>query len=208
MGRGCFISIEGPDGSGKSTQIRLMKEYLEKKGYEVVETREPGGTRISEKIRDIILDTENVEMSPVCEALLYAASRAQHVHEVIKPGIESGKIVICTRFVDSSIVYQGIGRGLGVDIVSMINKFAVQGVMPHLTLLFDVDPERALSRKINNGEADRLELEDIEFHKKVYEGYKKIAENNDRIRIIDASKDVMEIHKDIINAIEEFIKSE
>lgn len=207
MGRGYFISIEGPDGSGKSTQIKLIKEYLIDQGYDVVETREPGGTRISEKIRDIILDTKNTEMSPVTEALLYAASRAQHVHELIKPSIEQGKIVICTRYVDSSIVYQGIGRGLGVDAVSTINNFAIQGLMPDLTLLFDVNPEKALKRKIIGGEADRLELEDIEFHKKVYKGYKEIAQKNSRIKVIDASKSVNEIQEDVIKIINNFISS-
>lgn len=206
MGRGYFISIEGPDGSGKSTQIKLMNDYFTGKGFDVVETREPGGTRISEKIRDIILDTENIEMCPVTEALLYAASRAQHVHEVIEPCIRCGKVVICDRYVDSSIVYQGIGRGLGVDAVSMINDIAIQGIMPDLTILFDIDPEVALNRKIDDGEADRLELEKLEFHKKVYKGYKDIARENSRIKVIDASRSVMEIYKDVIDAIDNFLE--
>lgn len=206
MERGYFISIEGPDGSGKSTQIKLINDYFTGKGFDVVETREPGGTRISEKIRDIILDKENTEMFPVTEALLYAASRAQHVHEVIEPCIRSGKVVICDRYVDSSIVYQGIGRDLGVDAVYMINNIATQGIMPDLTILFDIDPEVALSRKIDDGEADRLELEKLEFHKKVYNGYKEIARGNSRIKVIDASRSVMEIHKDVIDAIDNFLE--
>ena len=206
MGEGLFISIEGPDGSGKSTQIGLMKQYFIEKGFQVIETREPGGTKISEKVRGIILDNDNKEMSAVTEALLYAASRAQHVHEVIKPGILSGKIVICDRYVDSSIVYQGVARGLGIDSVACINDFAIQGLMPDLTFLFDIDPETALNRKINNGEADRLELEDIKFHKKVYNGYRDISKGNNRIKIINASRSVDEIYSDIIKAIENFLK--
>lgn len=206
MGKGYFISIEGSDGSGKSTQIGMMKEYFISCGYEVIETREPGGTKISEKIRDIILDTENKEMSAVTEALLYAASRAQHVHEVIKPGIIEGKIVICDRYVDSSIVYQGIARGLGIDAVRSINSIAIQDVMPDLTFLFDIDPETALTRKISNSEADRLELEDIEFHKKVYNGYRDISKDSSRIKIIDASRSVSEIHNTIIRIVNELLK--
>lgn len=206
MARGYFITLEGPDGSGKSTQIRLLKEYFIEKGYEVVETREPGGTRISEKIRDIILDTENTEMSPVTEALLYAAARAQHVHEVIYPSIQNGKIVICDRYVDSSIVYQGMARGLGKETVGAINNIAIQGVMPDLTLVFDIDPETALNRKVSGNDADRLELEDIEFHRRVYNGYREIAKDSQRrIMIINASGSVEEIHKCIIKAVQELI---
>ncbi|HBM75598.1 MAG TPA: dTMP kinase [Clostridiaceae bacterium] len=205
MGKGYFISIEGSDGSGKSTQIKLMKEYFASKGFEVVESREPGGTRIGEKVRNIILDNENVEMSPVTEALLYAASRAQHVTEVIRPCLKQGKVIICDRYIDSSIAYQGVGRGLGIDVVSKINSVAIQGIMPDLTVFFDIDPEVALNRKIEDGKADRLELEKLEFHKKVYKGYKQIASTNSRIKIIDASRSVMEIHKDVVNIIDEFL---
>ena len=192
--KGKLIVIEGPDGSGKSTQINIMRKYLEDKGFDVVETREPGGTKIGETIRDIILDVENTEMDPVCEALLYAASRAQHVAEVIKPEIEKGKIVICTRYIYSSLVYQGIGRGLGVDMVSAINTAAIQGMMPDLTLLFDIDPVVGIKRKISDGKADRLELEDIKFHKKVYNGYKEIASLYKDIKVIDASRSIDEMH--------------
>lgn len=206
MPRGYFITLEGPDGSGKSTQVGLLKQYFMDRGLEVVLTREPGGTRISEKIRDIILDTSNTEMSPVTEALLYAASRAQHVHEVIKPAISAGKVVICERYVDSSVVYQGIARGLGADTIMAINSVAIQGVMPDLTFLFDVNPEKALNRKIRNNEADRLEREDIEFHKKVYNGYREIAKDTRRIRIVDASGTIDEIYRNIIKAVEEYFK--
>jgi dTMP kinase len=200
--KGKLIVIEGPDGSGKSTQIDIMRKYLEDKGFDVVETREPGGTKIGEKIRDIILDTENTEMDPVCEALLYAASRAQHVSEVIKPEIEKGKIVICTRYIYSSLVYQGIGRGLGVDMVSAINTAAIQGMMPDLTLLFDIDPVVGIKRKISDGKADRLELEDIKFHKKVYNGYKEIASLYKDIKVIDASRSIDEIQKSVLEIID------
>jgi dTMP kinase len=204
--KGKLIVIEGSDGSGKSTQIELMKKYLIDKGFEVVETREPGGTRISEKIRDIILDKENVEMSPITEALLYAASRAQHVHEVIIPAVSEGKIVICTRYVYSSLVYQGIARGLGIDMVSSINNAAIQGMMPDLTLLFDMDPEEALKRKTSGGNGDRLELEDVNFHKMVYNGYKELSHTYKDIKVVDVSRSVSEIHKDIVEIINEFLK--
>ena len=200
--KGKLIVIEGPDGSGKSTQINIMRKYLEDKGFDVVETREPGGTKIGETIRDIILDVENTEMDPVCEALLYAASRAQHVAEVIKPEIEKGKIVICTRYIYSSLVYQGIGRGLGVDMVSAINTAAIQGMMPDLTLLFDIDPVVGIKRKISDGKADRLELEDIKFHKKVYNGYKEIASLYKDIKVIDASRSIDEIQKSVLEIID------
>jgi thymidylate kinase len=202
---GKLIVIEGPDGSGKSTQIRLMKEYLAAKGFEVVETREPGGTRIGEKIRDIILDRDNTEMNPVTEALLYAASRAQHVHEVIKPEVMKGKIVICTRYVYSSLVYQGIARGLGIETVASINDAAIQGVRADLTLLFDMDPEKALRRKTSGGKGDRLELEDVNFHKMVYNGYKEIAKSHKDIKTIDASRSVEEVHKEVIDIINKFL---
>lgn len=202
--RGSLIVIEGPDGSGKSTQIKLMRDYLEGNGFEVVETREPGGTKIGEKIRDIILDKNNTEMNPVCEALLYAASRAQHVHEVIKPEVENGKIVICTRYVYSSLVYQGIARGLGVDMVSSINNAAIQGVMADLTIFFDMDPEAALKRKRSGGNADRLELEDVNFHRMVYNGYKQIISKNKDILVVDASRNIMEIHDDVVKILNKF----
>lgn len=202
---GKLIVIEGPDGSGKSTQIELMRAYLEDKGFQVVETREPGGTRIGEKIRDIILDNNNTEMSPVTEALLYAASRAQHVHEIIKPEVANGKIVICTRYVYSSLVYQGIARGLGIDMVASINDAAIQGMMPDLTIMFDMDPEKALNRKISGGGGDRLELEDVNFHKMVYNGYREILKIHKEIKVVNASRSVGEVHRDVIKIIDEFL---
>lgn len=200
MRKGLFISIEGPDGSGKSTQISLLRKYFEERGTEVVLTREPGGTPISEKIREIILDKNNKEMDAMTEALLYASSRAQHVAEVIKPALEAGKIVICDRFIDSSIAYQGYGRGLG-DCVRVINEYAVRGCMPDVTFLLEMDPKIGKER-ISADDQDRLEQEKLEFHKKVFDGYMEIEKKFDRIIGIDAARSIEEISADIIKHIE------
>lgn len=198
MRNGLFISLEGPDGSGKSTQIAYIKEYFEEKGRPCVFTREPGGTPIGEKLRQIILDKENREMSDMTEALLYAASRAQHVEELIKPALEEGKVVICDRFIDSSIAYQGFGREMG-DCVRAINEYAVGGCMPDVTFLMELSPEEGKSRIAKGREAeDRLELEKLEFHNRVFEGYKQIADvYPERFVRIDASKAKEEIRDDI-----------
>lgn len=189
-----FITLEGPDGSGKTTQIRLLKTYLERKGYEVVQTREPGGTPISEKIRNIILDVNHTEMDPITEALLYAAARAQHVSEVIIPNLKAGRIVICDRFIDSSIVYQGYGRKLG-DCVRVINEVAVKGYMPNVTFLLKLDPSIGKSRI---REHDRLEMEKIEYHNIVYDAYLKLEkEYPERIIGINANQSIEKIHQDI-----------
>lgn len=199
---GLFITIEGPDGAGKSTQIELLKEYFKDRGKDIVITREPGGTEISEKIRDIILDNENTAMADTTEALLYAASRAQHVHQKISPALKEGKVVICDRFVHSSLVYQGIGRGLGVEEVKGINDFAIEGIKPDITLFFDISPEVALKRKTKNDKGDRLENEKVDFHQKVYEGYKQLIEKYPKeFTIIDATRSIEEIHKEIIKAL-------
>lgn len=173
MKKGLFITIEGPDGSGKSTQIQYMKAFFDSHGLECLFTREPGGTPIGEKLRNIILDKENVEMCDMTEALLYAASRAQHVEELIKPALDAGKIVVCDRFIDSSIAYQGYGRSLG-DSVRVINEYAINGCMPDVTFLMALDPSIGKSR-IRVDAQDRLELEKIEFHQRVFAGYKEIA---------------------------------
>ena len=204
--KGLFISVEGTDGAGKSTQIDLLLKHLKDKGVDVVFTREPGGTYISEKIRKIILDTDNEGMTDECEALLYAASRAQHVREKIIPAINEGKTVICDRYVDSSIVYQGVARGLGTAEVKAINDFAIGGVMPDMTLFFDLTVEESVKRKKDMGKLDRIEKESVDFHKKIYDGYIALAEANpDRIKRIDASKSIDEVHKQVLKALEGLI---
>jgi dTMP kinase len=173
--KGLFIAFEGPDGCGKSTQIRFLAEYLEQAGLNVVQTREPGGSPIAEKIREVVLSRENEGMAAMTEALLYAAARAEHVHKVIAPAIEAGKVVLCDRFVDSSIAYQGYGRCLGAKTVWRINEAAVDGYMPDVTVFLNVPPERAFERMNENKEYDRLEIEDISFHRRAYEGYQELS---------------------------------
>lgn len=194
MEKGLFISMEGPDGSGKSTQIELLKQYFEETGKEVIITREPGGNRISEAIREIILNKDFTEMSPTTEMLLYASARAQLISEVIAPAIDSGKMVISDRFVDSSLVYQGLARGLGVENVYEVNKHAIGDYMPDITFMFDLPAEVGLSRKKDQKELDRMELEGLEFHKKVAEGYREMAQRfPERITVIDATLPVQDI---------------
>lgn len=205
--KGIFITVEGTDGSGKSTQINLLMEYLKSKGCDVLFTREPGGTQISEKIREIILDVNNKEMTGMTEALLYAAARAQHVEEKIIPAVNAGKIVICDRFVDSSIAYQGAARGLGSDVIMQINKFALNGMMPDITLFFNLSPEKGILRKKNERELDRMESEKLDFHKKVYEGYKYLCiKYPERVKVIDADDTVENVHEHVINTIDELLK--
>lgn len=205
MNKGMLITFEGPDGSGKSTQIAMLKEYLLSRGYEVIFTREPGGTQIGEKIREIVLDNNNSEMAPMCEALLYASSRAQLVHEIIKPAIEKGKVVIADRFVESSIVYQGIGRNLGVDRIRIINNAATDGLKPNVTFLLTIPYEEGLRRKVNQKSLDRLENSGSDFHKRVYEGYMQLTGSAEYIKTVDANRTVEEIHKDIASTIEGLI---
>lgn len=203
---GIFISMEGPDGAGKTTQIELLKAYLENKGYEILITREPGGTKISEAIRSIILDRSNSEMDYMTEALLYASARAQLVAEIIKPAIAAGKAVISDRFVDSSAVYQGMARGLGVENVYKINEFAIQDMMPKLTIHLDLPASVGIMRKKNQAELDRMELEKAEFHERVAEGYRQLAKMSpERIYTIDATLPVEEIHKLILSKLEEIL---
>lgn len=205
---GLFITIEGTDGSGKSTQIELLKKYLAEQNFKVIFLREPGGTKIGEKIREIILDIENKEMDYTAEALLYAASRAQLVNEKIIPELENGNIVLCDRFVDSSIVYQGIARDLGKKTIKKINEIATCGLEPDITFFLKISPKEAIKRKKEQKELDRLEAEEKYFYNKVYNGYLEIAkEEPERIKIIDASKSVEEVHNSIIKEIERlFIK--
>lgn len=208
VNRGIFITMEGPDGSGKSTQIELLKQYLESAGYDVLITREPGGNRISEAIREIILNSEYTEMSPVTEMMLYASARAQLIAEVIGPAIESGKAVISDRFVDSSLVYQGMARGLGVETVYEINKVAIGEYMPQLTIMLDLPAEVGISRKKDQKELDRMELESLEFHKKVAAGYREMAKRfPERIKSIDATLPIEEIYGIIKGSVEGLLGS-
>lgn len=205
MKKGIFISIEGPDGSGKSTQLKNIEKYFSDKKIDVVFTREPGGTAIGERIRNIILDNECSEMSYMTEALLYAASRAQHVSQVILPAIRSGKVVVCDRYVDSSIAYQGYGRELG-DAVSNINSYATLGLMPDVTILMKLNPEIGKSRIAVDGQ-DRLEKEKNEFHNRVYEGYLAIEKQYpDRIFSVDASLSIEEIRDRIYNKLDSLLE--
>jgi len=199
--KGLFIVIEGPDGSGKSTMAKKIGEYFSAKGRQIEFTREPGGTNISEKIRELILDKNNIEMNYRTEALLYAAARAQLVSQNIIPWIAAGKIVISERYVHSSLVYQGIGRNLGVDEIKKINDFGTAGLEPDMVLFFDIDPKKALERKLNIDGGDRIENEDISFHQSVYKGYKTIAKNYSNIITINAERTIEEIFDDVKNII-------
>lgn len=192
MKKGYFISFEGIDGSGKSTQIKRLKKYLEQEGYDVVLTREPGGTDIGEKIRNIILDPANGNMTDMTEAMLYAASRAQHVNEVILPAVSEGRIVICDRFVDSSIAYQGYGRKMG-ECVEFINRYATGGNMPDITFFMRLNTD-IVNDRIGSRKKDRIELESEEFYDRVSSGYDALAAAfPERIVAIDASQTVSDI---------------
>lgn len=198
MGRGYFISIEGPDGSGKTTQIRAIESFLKERGIAYICTREPGGTDISEKIRELILDRDNSEMTAETEVLLYASARAQLVRELIEPSLAAGKTVLCDRFTDSSVAYQGFGRGIGAEEVEAVNRFATGGLTPDLTFLLKLEPETA-SRRIEKGEEDRIELETLEFHRRVYEGYLELERRYPkRIVGIDARGSAEEISSRIL----------
>ena len=199
-----FITLEGPEGSGKTTAVEAAVKQLEKMGYQIVRTREPGGTPISEQIRNVILDKNNTAMDPRTEALLYAASRRQHLVEKVWPALKEGKIVICDRYLDSSLAYQGGARNLGIDNVLNINLFATENTWPDLTLLFDIKPEIGLQRISANAnrEVNRLDLEKLEFHNKVRDSFLLLAKKYpERFIIIDASKDREQVAKDTLEAI-------
>ncbi len=183
-----FITIEGCEGVGKTYQTNLLKQYCRENGLDVVFTREPGGSDIAEQIRKIILDANNRDMDDLCEAFLYAASRIQHLKDIVKPALAQGKVVICDRYVDSSYVYQGLGRGLGLDKIVRLNEIAVGEYMPEFTIFLDLSPEYAFKRKGGADKNDRMEAEGYEFHLKVYQGYKRlIADEPGRFEVIDAS---------------------
>ena len=204
--KGLFIVMEGPDGSGKTTQINLLKEYLEEAGYECLITREPGGTVIGEEIRQLILNPEHKEMSPVTEMLLYAASRAQLVHEVIGPALEEGKIVISDRFVDSSIVYQGIARKLGISTVSAVNAPGIGIYRPDGIFFIDLSEAEGLRRKKEQKNLDRMEQEGTDFHHMVSEGYRKVLSGRPEVMKIDGGRSIDTIQKKIRNHVDELLK--
>ena len=188
MNTGFFIVFEGPDGCGKTTVADIICDKLNELGYEVVHTREPGGIEIAEKIRSIILDPKNTTMDARTEALLYAASRRQHLVEKVIPAINEGKIVVCERFVYSSLAYQGEGRNIGFDPILKINDFAINGTYPDLTIYLDINEELGLKRIESRNFKDRLDSESLSFHHKVNEGYKKVLERFNDTKIVDASK--------------------
>lgn len=209
--QGLFITVEGPDGAGKSTLIqRLEKKLLEELTVPLVRTREPGGSEIAEKIREVILDPNNTAMDDRTEALLYAASRRQHIMEKIKPSLAEGKVVLCDRFVDSSIAYQGAGRGIGVEEVATLNRFATEDLTPDITLYLDVDAQVGLNRiasKNSNREKDRLELEAISFHNRVRNAYKVLLKKHpERIQLIDASQNADDVFNDAWKVVQEKIQ--
>lgn len=200
MNKGIFIVFEGGEGSGKSTILYKTYIWLKDLGYDCIKTREPGGINISEQIREVILNKENINMDGRTEALLYAAARRQHLVEKVIPALKSGQIVLCDRFVDSSLVYQGYARGLGIEEVYSINKFAIEDCMADLSILFDIRPEIGMERikKNSNREVNRLDLEKLDFHNKVREGYSLIYnQNKDRIVKINAEKSIDEVFCDV-----------
>ncbi|MFN2137424.1 MAG: dTMP kinase [Candidatus Promineifilaceae bacterium] len=194
-----FITFEGPEGSGKSTQLPLLADYLRQQGYKVVTTREPGGTEIGDQIRAVLHDVGNTSMYPASEFLLYSASRAQLVRELIAPALEENKVVLCDRYADSSIAYQGYGRGLDLDALNEITCFATGGLAPDLTILLDLDVEAGLSRRIaGDEEMNRLDLETIAFHNRVRDGYRRLAEAQpSRWVTVDAGRDPAAIQQDL-----------
>ena len=204
MTRGKFITFEGCDGSGKSTQLKLLSEYLTKEGVPHIFTREPGGGKISEAIREILLSGKNMEMTDECEALLYAASRVQHLHDRVEPALAEGKLVICDRYVDSSLAYQAHARRLGMEFVSKINAFALEEYPPDVTVFIDLTPEAAFLRKHGADENDRLEQAGMAFHKRVYEGYKAVAKAYpDRVVCVDGNQTPKEIFEEVVRVLKE-----
>ncbi len=203
-----FITLEGGECSGKTTVINALTKLFDEKGISYVSTREPGGIRIAEDIRNIILDVKNTDMTPECEALLYAASRMQHLSQKVIPAINEGKVVLCDRFLDSSLAYQGYARGLGMDKVLNVNSFALD-YMPELTIFIDVTPEVALKRMANkdrNGKCDRLDQEKIDFHQRVYEGYHKVLEMYpNRIVKIDGNQPLEKVISDCLNEVLKYL---
>ena len=200
MTQGLFITFEGPDGCGKTTQMNLLAQYFEKKGKKVVLTREPGGKGLGEKVREILLNY-NGEVSDRCESFLFLADRAQNIDIIVKPAVEKGKIVLCDRHIDSTVAYQGYGRGLDINEINMLNNLATGGKKPDLTLVFDVDVETSMKRV--GKEKDRMESAGIDFHNRVRNGYLELAtQEPDRIKVLDATKTIEEIHEKVVEIVE------
>ncbi len=199
MKKGLFITFEGADGCGKTTQLNLLKDYLENNGYEVVLTREPGGKGLGEKVREILLNYDG-EVSNRCESFLFLADRAQNIDIIVNPAIEQGKIVLCDRHTDSSVAYQGYGRGLDINQINTLNNLATNNKKPDLTLVFDVDIETSMQRVGN--EKDRMESAGKEFFNRVRNGYLELAKQEpDRIKVIDSTKSIQEVQKDVLEII-------
>ena len=204
---GILITMEGPDGSGKTTQISLLAKVLTSEGREVVQTREPGGTPLADRIRVLVLDPAHDKMTARTEALLYMAARAQHTAELIRPAMERGAVVISDRYADSTLVYQGVARGLPLDSLIWLNRFATEELTPDLTLLLDGDTDCLAQRVTNRGNKDRLDNEDPEFHRKVREGFLLLAaQNPERFHVIDADRTVESIQLDIQRCVQEFLQ--
>ena len=202
--QGKFITIEGCEGVGKSTQLKFLREYFEKEGVDAVFTREPGGTELAEKIRKVILDADNKEMTDITELLLYAAARRQHTEELIIPAIKAGKVVVCDRYADSTTAYQGYARGIDKEIIRSLNETAMAGVKIDVTLFLDLSPEKGFARKGGADKKDRLENEKLSFHNKVYEGYCAIADADpDRVKRIDASLAADEVFESVKQVLKE-----
>ncbi|QHA34428.1 dTMP kinase [Rossellomorea marisflavi] len=209
MMNGSFITVEGPEGAGKSTVLAVLAKRLEEDGVPVVITREPGGIKIAEQIREVILHTENTEMDERTEALLYAAARRQHLVEKVLPALREGKVVLCDRFIDSSLAYQGKARGIGMRAIEEINAFAIEDHMPDLTLYFDIEPEEGLNRinQHKGREVNRLDLESVEFHHKVREGYLELVNKYpNRIQVVDASPDVTAVSDAAYDIVKGFLQ--
>ena len=201
--QGLFITFEGPDGCGKTTQMKLLAEYFEKQGKEVVLTREPGGKGLGEKIREILLNYDG-EVSDRCESFLFLADRAQNIDIIVNPAIKQGKIVLCDRHIDSTVAYQGYGRKLDIDRINKLNNLATNGKKPDLTLVFDVDVETSMKRV--GKEKDRMESAGIEFHNRVRDGYLELAEQEpNRIKVLDATKSIDEIHKVVVGIVSNYV---
>ena len=201
---GKFITFEGCEGCGKSTQVRLFNEYLNKENIPHIFTREPGGEKISEEIRRILLDANNAEMTDECEALLYAAARVQHLNDRVGPALAKGELVFCDRYVDSSLAYQAYARGLGTEFVENINAYALKNYLPDVTVFIDLTPEDAFKRKHGADENDRLEQAGMDFHRRVYAGYKALAERYpERFVCVDGKQSPQEIFDEILRVLKE-----